>query len=62
MKVSIVTLSFNQGSFLQQSLLSVLEQDYPEIEYIIVDPGSTDQSRAIIQKYSDRISKVVLEP
>lgn len=62
MKVSIVTVSFNQGQFLQQSLLSVIEQDYPKIEYIVVDPGSADQSRAIIEKYADRISKVVLEP
>ena len=62
MKVSIVTISFNQGRFLEACIRSVLEQDYPNIEYIVVDPGSTDESRAIIGRYADRIAKVVLEP
>ena len=62
MKVSIVTISYNQGRFLEQCIQSVLQQSYPDIEYIVVDPGSTDGSREIVQKYSNRISKIILEP
>jgi glycosyltransferase involved in cell wall biosynthesis len=61
MKISIVTLSYNQGSFLEQCILSVIRQAYPEIEYIIVDPGSSDGSRDIIERYSDRITKIIFE-
>ncbi len=61
-KISIVTISFNQAEFLERAILSVLEQDYPNIEYILVDPGSTDGSRDIIKKYRDRIAHVILEP
>ena len=62
MRVSIVTISFNQGRFLEQAIRSVLDQDYEDIEYIVVDPGSTDGSRTIIEKYSDRISTIIFEP
>jgi glycosyltransferase involved in cell wall biosynthesis len=61
-RVSIVTISFNQEKFLERTIRSVLAQDYPEIEYIVVDPGSTDGSRDIIERYRPRISKVILEP
>ncbi len=61
MKVSIVTISFNQGCFLEACICSVLEQDYPEIEYIVVDAGSTDGSREIIARYAERIAHVILE-
>ena len=62
MKVSIVTISFNQAHFLEEAIRSVVEQDYPDIEYIVVDPGSTDGSRDIIEKYRDKITHVILEP
>lgn len=54
--LSIVTPSFNQGEFLRECIESVVEQDYPHIEYIIIDGGSTDDSINIIRDYEDRIS------
>lgn len=58
MKISIVTISFNQAQYLCECIDSVLNQTYPDIEYIVVDPGSTDKSREIIESYGDRIIRV----
>lgn len=58
MKISIVTISFNQAKYLRDCIDSVLSQDYKDIEYIVVDPGSTDGSREIVESYGSRIFKV----
>ncbi|QNK74323.1 glycosyltransferase [Variovorax sp. PAMC28562] len=58
MKISVVTISFNQGEYLRACIDSVLNQNYPDLEYIVVDPGSKDDSRAIIDSYGDRIIRV----
>ena len=54
--VSIITPTFNRAHFLQETIRSVLAQDYPNIEYIVLDDGSTDDTRQLLEKYEDRLS------
>ncbi len=61
MKVSIITPSFNSAETLEDTIKSVLTQNYSEIEYILIDGGSTDETLEIISRYENKISKFISE-
>lgn len=60
-KITVVVPSYNQGGFLERTLRSVLDQEYPNLELIVMDGGSTDNSIQVIKKYADRITYWVSE-
>ena len=62
MKVSIITVVFNGQDTIKDTVKSVLAQDYPDIEHIIIDGASTDGTMAVIQSFDDRIAQIVSEP
>jgi glycosyltransferase involved in cell wall biosynthesis len=55
MKISIITPSYNQAEFIERTIQSIFSQNYPDIEYIVMDGGSTDGTVKILKKYSDQI-------
>lgn len=62
MKVSIITVCFNSVDTIEETIISVLSQNYPNLEYIIIDGGSSDGTLDLIDKYSDRIDMILSEP
>ncbi|MGP8245398.1 MAG: glycosyltransferase family 2 protein [Bryobacteraceae bacterium] len=54
--VTIITPSYNQGRFIRSTIESVLSQNYPELEYIVMDGGSTDETAAVVKEYSSRLT------
>lgn len=61
MKISITTPSFNSEKHIEETIKSIVEQDYPNLEYIIVDGASTDNTLKIIDKYKQKVTKLISE-
>ncbi|MEM9741763.1 MAG: glycosyltransferase family 2 protein [Pseudomonadota bacterium] len=62
MKISVVTPSYNQGSFIRRTIESVLTQTHENVEYIIVDGDSEDETRSILESYRSQLTHLVIEP
>lgn len=62
MKISIITVSYNSEKTIENTIKSVINQTYSDIEYIIIDGGSTDHTLSIIEKYKDKIAKIISKP
>lgn len=62
MRVSIVTICYNHADFLEEAMLSVLDQQGVDLEYIVVDDGSTDGSRNLMEKYRHRLAHLIFQP
>ena len=62
MKISLVTITYNSEKNIEETILSIIQQDYDDIEYIIIDGGSTDNTLKIIEKYRHHIAKLISEP
>jgi glycosyltransferase involved in cell wall biosynthesis len=61
-KISVVTATLNQRTFIEEAICSVLDQNYPNFEYIIIDGGSKDGTLEVIDRYSDRLACFISEP
>lgn len=61
-KVSVITINYNNAEGLRKTIESVIRQDFPDYEYIVIDGGSTDDSKKVIEKYEDKITYWVSEP
>lgn len=61
LKVTMITITYNSADTIEKTITSVLEQKYPDLEYIIVDGGSTDDTLKIVRKYQKRITKLISE-
>jgi glycosyltransferase involved in cell wall biosynthesis len=62
LKVTIITVCFNSVKTVEETIISVISQNYPNLEYIVIDGGSTDGTLDLINKYSDKISLIISEP
>ena len=60
-KISVITPSLNQGQFIGDTIRSVLSQEYPNLEYLVIDGGSSDNTLDVLQRHSDQIVWVSTE-